>query len=100
MNDKNINGAVEKMANGVPKADHDFMKASLCNDEFSTDEELQEHFVSQGVQPEHAAQYIKHRTRYLNEFFVKDDGTLRWPLKTEKDAEDIMKLGERNYWLQ
>ena len=77
---KNKKEAFEKRPNGVPKADHDFMKAILCNDEASTDAELQEHFVSQGVLPNHAAEYIKNRTHYLNEFFLNDDGTLRYPL--------------------
>lgn len=97
MNAKRNRETLRKMPDGVPKADHGFMKAVLYNDESSSDTELQEHFVSEGILPEHAAQYIKHRTRYLNEFSVNDDGTPRWPLKSEEDIRKVMKLRERYY---
>ncbi len=78
---KNTIAVVNTTPIRVPIVDHEFMKAILCNDEASSDEELQAHFVSQGVLPEHAALYIKQRTHYLNEFFLEDAGTPRFPLK-------------------
>jgi hypothetical protein len=48
MNAENKNEAVGQMPNGVPEADHDFMKVILCNPDASSDVELEEHFMSQG----------------------------------------------------
>ena len=85
------------MPSGVPKAHHDFMKDVLCNDDVSTDAEIQEFLVSEGVAPEHAAQYVKNRTRYRLELGFKDDGTPRFPLKSEADREELLKLKDRYY---
>jgi hypothetical protein len=95
----NINNSqsTKKMPNGVPRAHHDFMKDVLCNDDVSTDAEILEFLVSEGVKPEHAAQYVKNRTRYRLELGFKDDGTPRFPLKSEADREELLKLQDRYY---
>jgi hypothetical protein len=95
-NDSNYK-SMEKMPNGVPRFHHNFMKDNFWNDDDSTDAEMLEFFVAEGVAPEHAAQYVKNRKRYQMEFGFKDDGTPRFPLKTEADREEVFKLQDRYY---
>lgn len=51
----------------------------LSNDEYSSDEELIEHFISQGATKEEAEYYITKRSYYLNNI-VMDDGSIFKPL--------------------
>lgn len=51
----------------------------LSNDEYSSDEELIEHFISQGATKEEAEYYITKRSYYLNNI-VMDDGSIYKPL--------------------
>ncbi|HEY3861051.1 MAG TPA: hypothetical protein VGO59_04115 [Verrucomicrobiae bacterium] len=88
----NKNELTKKMPNGVLKAHHDFMKDVLCNDDASTDAEIQEFLVSEGVEPGHAAQYIRNRTRYRLEFGFKDDGTPRFPAQERSRQRRIVAI--------
>lgn len=50
----------------------------LSNDEYSSNEELIEHFISEGATKEEAEYYITKRSFYLNNI-VMDDGSIYKP---------------------
>jgi hypothetical protein len=97
MNNDSQKKSMKKMPNGVPRFHHDLMKDNFWNDDDSTDAERLEFFISEGVKPEHAAQYVKNSRRYRMEFGFKDDGTPRFPLKSDADREELLKLQDRYY---
>lgn len=50
----------------LSKKDLGFMESSLANDEDSSDDELVEHFVSQGIPEDVAKKAIKYRDKFMN----------------------------------
>jgi hypothetical protein len=63
---KNLERAQGKPKSEVPDDHLELMEQSLANDESSSDEEMHEHFTSQGVHPDHAREAIKHRDQFLS----------------------------------
>jgi len=49
-----------------PDEDWEFIASSLINDEFSDDEELIEHLISNGVNDDVAWDTVEHRTSFMN----------------------------------
>ncbi|ABM31149.1 hypothetical protein C8246_12370 [Paracidovorax avenae] len=47
-----------------------FVEGQLSNDETSTDEELQEHFVAHGLTEDQARQAVTYRAQYLSNIYL------------------------------
>jgi len=47
------------------------VEGSLSNDEVSSDEEMQEYFISNGLTEEQARQALTYRDRYLNNIYLE-----------------------------
>lgn len=47
-----------------------FVEGQLSNDETSTDEELQEHFIANGLTEEQARNALTYRTQYLSNIYL------------------------------
>ena len=71
----------------VSDSDIELMESSLSNDEDSTDDELVEHFVNNGVPEEQAKAAVKFRDKFMNG--VMESGSLKEMLSGSSDGHDM-----------